>query len=194
MSNPKYEITDIAHEVYPFLHRIRALHDIGDKVKAGDLGGSVEIEGNLSFEQGDNAWIFDNAISCNHATVDKGSFLRGTAIACGNAYISGGAKLFDHTRAEDYAYICGGVMRDSARISDCAQILLSSDKTMQPMLSDSCIVYGTISGNVRIEGQTVILCNEEIYNNKSEMLVIRENGRSIIRDPARDKLTQFLAE
>ena len=28
-SNKKYEITDIAHETYPFLHRIRALRDIG---------------------------------------------------------------------------------------------------------------------------------------------------------------------
>ena len=36
MSNQKYEITDIAHEKYPFLHRIRALRDIGDRVKAGD--------------------------------------------------------------------------------------------------------------------------------------------------------------
>ena len=37
--NTKYEITDIAHEKYPFLHRIRALRDIGSEVKAGDLGG-----------------------------------------------------------------------------------------------------------------------------------------------------------
>ena len=29
MTNTKYEITDIAHEKYPFLHRIRALRDIG---------------------------------------------------------------------------------------------------------------------------------------------------------------------
>ena len=48
--NTKYEITDIAHEKYPFLHRIRALRDIGSEVKAGDLGGFVECESNLSFE------------------------------------------------------------------------------------------------------------------------------------------------
>lgn len=190
MSNPKYEITDIAHEVYPFLHRIRALHDIGDEVKAGDLGGFVESENNLSSEQGDNAWIFDNAISCNNAAVDKDSCLRGEAIACENAYISGGAKLLDHARAEGYAYVCGGGVKAKARISDCARILPSSDKTMLPTLSDNCIVYGTVSGNVRVEGQTVILHNEEIYHDIPEILVIRENGRSIIRDPARDKLTQ----
>ena len=194
MSNQKYEITDIAHEVYLFLHRIRALHDIGDEVKAGDLGGFVESEDNLSFKPGDKAWIFDNAISCNNATVDKNSSLRGEAIACENAYISGGTKLFDCARAEDHAYICGGVIKGRARISDCARVLLSSDKTMLPTLSDNCIVYGTVSGNVRIEGQAVILRNEEIYHDIPETRVIRESGRSIIRDPARDKLAQRLAD
>ena len=63
VANQKYEITDIAHEKYPFLHRIRALRDIGSDVKAGDMGGFVESESNLSFEQGDDAWIFDDAIA-----------------------------------------------------------------------------------------------------------------------------------
>lgn len=74
--NTKYEITDIAHEKYPFLHRIRALRDIGSEVKAGDLGGFVECESNLSFETGDDAWIFDNAIAAGEGCVDKGSVLR----------------------------------------------------------------------------------------------------------------------
>ena len=42
MKNDKYEITDIAHKKYPFLHRIKALRDIGNDVKAGDLGGFIE--------------------------------------------------------------------------------------------------------------------------------------------------------
>ena len=69
--NDKYEITDIHHEQYPFLRRIRALRDIGEEVKAGALGGFVEHEGNLSFEPGDDAWIFQNAIACADAYVDK---------------------------------------------------------------------------------------------------------------------------
>ena len=56
--NQKYEITDIAHETYPFLHRIRALQDIGDWAKAGDLGGFVESESNLAVDPEDAAWIF----------------------------------------------------------------------------------------------------------------------------------------
>lgn len=69
MTNDKYEITDIAHPEYPWLHRIRALQDIGKDVKKGDLGGYVESESNLSFEPKDNAWLFDDSIACNTAYV-----------------------------------------------------------------------------------------------------------------------------
>ena len=63
----------------------------------------VESESNLSFEPGDDAWIFDDAIACNDAYVDKGSYLRGNAIACNHAYVSRGALLAGHARAEDDA-------------------------------------------------------------------------------------------
>ena len=39
MNEKKYEITNIAHPHYPWLHRIRALRDVREDVHAGDLGG-----------------------------------------------------------------------------------------------------------------------------------------------------------
>ena len=69
----------------------------------------MESESNLSFEPDDTAWIFDDAIACNDAYVDKGAVLRGEAVVCDNAYISMGAVLSGHTRAEDnaiYAALC----------------------------------------------------------------------------------------
>ena len=90
--NTKYEITDIVHWRYPFLHRIRALRDIGNKIKAGDLGGFVESEQNLSFEPGDEAWLFDDSICCNEARVDKNSILKDEAVVSGRAYITGGSS------------------------------------------------------------------------------------------------------
>ena len=74
ISNQKYEITDMAHEEYPFLHRIRALRDICGEIRAGDIGGFVESESNLSAEPGDCAWIFDDAIAAGDAYVDHPSF------------------------------------------------------------------------------------------------------------------------
>ena len=47
---PKYEITRIAHPKFPWMHRIRALRNVREDVRAGDLGGFVQSERNLSQE------------------------------------------------------------------------------------------------------------------------------------------------
>ena len=128
MQNNKYELTDIAHLQYPFLRRIRALRNIGDKVEAGDFGGFVESEQNLSFEPGDEAWLFDEAISCNEARVDKNSILKDNAIVSGQAYITQGAELGGNTQAMDKAYISGALLGVQARAYG-SSIIVSSAKT-----------------------------------------------------------------
>ena len=187
MANQKYEITDIVHEEYPFLHRVRALRDIGDKVKAGDLGGFVECEANLSYEPGDDAWIFDDAIACEDAHVDKGSRLSGDVVVYGNALISQGAALSGHARAEDCAYIRGAGLCGYARASGSSMILDSPDTGKAPVLSESCVVYGAVIGDVHIMGDAVVPGNEKIANETPDTLVINGQGRSVIRDPSRDE-------
>ena len=61
----KYELTNetINHLVRP-LYRIRALKDFAD-VKAGDFGGYIEKESNLS--QDGIAWVCDSALVCGSA-------------------------------------------------------------------------------------------------------------------------------
>lgn len=55
----KYELTeDTIQFCGKTLYRIKALRDFGD-VEAGDLGGYIENENNLSQE--DNAWVSGNA-------------------------------------------------------------------------------------------------------------------------------------
>ena len=188
MTNQKYEITDIAHEKYPFLHRIRALRNIGIRVKTGDLGGFVESDSNLSFAPGDDAWIFDDAIACGNSCVDKGCRLRGNAVACGNAYISQGSTLSDQARAEDDAYIRGADLCEHARASGSSIIADSPETGQAPVLSETCVVYGAVLGDVHIEGDVVVLGNEKIANETPDTLVINGQGRSVIRDPSRDEL------
>jgi len=187
-TNEKYEITDIAHEQYPFLHRIRALREIGAEVKTGDLGGFVGSESNLSFEPGDDAWIFDDAIACNNAYVDKGSHLRKSAVACHNAYVSHGTVMTGSARAEDDAYIRGAVLSGQARASGQSMILHSQDTLSSPTLSGRCAVYGKVSGNVRLTGTAIVISGEEICNNTPDTLVISGKSRSVIRDDSRDEL------
>lgn len=186
--NTKYEITDIAHEKYPFLHRIRALQDIGDKVKAGDLGGFVEGTVNLSTED-DTSWIFGDAIAAGSAIVDQDARLFGKAVACGCAYVSQGAELSGEARIEDFAYIRGSVMCGHARASGNSMILDSPDTGKAPFLSETCVVYGTVMGDVHVMDGTVVLDSEKIINETADTLVIKGQERSVIRDPSRDELT-----
>jgi len=187
-SNKKYIITDIAHEKYPFLHRIRALQDIGSDVKAGDLGGFVESESNLSYEPGDTAWIYDDAVAAGFAYLDKASHMRGRAIICDSAYISQGSVLLDDARAEDNAYIRGSVLRESARASGNAMILESSGTHMSPELSGNSVVYGKVVGEVRISGSVIVFDTEEISNPSLDTFVLNDQGRSIVRDSSRNEL------
>lgn len=187
-SNQKYEITDISHEEYPFLHRIRALRDVGAEVKAGDLGGFVENESNLSSEPRDDAWIYEDAIAAGDAYVDQNANLRGKAVACDQAYVSRNALLTGTSRAEDSAYICGGVLLDEARCSGGSMVLPSPDTHNVPVLSGTCSVYGKVMGDVGVQGSAVILERETIQNNTLDRLLLDERGRSILRDPSRDEL------
>lgn len=58
----KYELTNNTVQFFcKTLHRIKALCDFGD-VKAGDLGGYIESESNLSHDG--SAWVYGNAQIC----------------------------------------------------------------------------------------------------------------------------------
>ena len=185
--NTKYEITDIAHEKYPFLHRIRALRDIGEKVKAGDLGGCVESESNLSAED-DTSWIFDDAIAAGNAFVDQDAHLFGKAVACDCAYVSQGAALSAEARAEASAYIRASDLCGHARASGHSMILDSPDTGKAPILSETCVVYGTVMGDIHVMGKTVILSEEKVTNDTLDTLILNGQERSVIRDPSRDEL------
>ena len=81
----KYELTD---ETLVFgsrtLHRIRALKSFGDVI-AGELGGWIESENNLS--QDDNAWVYDDALIFGNARVYDNARVYGDAWVYGDARI-----------------------------------------------------------------------------------------------------------
>jgi len=59
MTDKKFELTETTISLNNItLYRIKALRDFAD-VKAGDLGGYLETESNLSHE--DNAWVYGDA-------------------------------------------------------------------------------------------------------------------------------------
>lgn len=186
--NKKYEITDIAHPEYPFLHRIRALKSIHGVVRAGALGGYVEHEGNLSIDDEDSAWIADDAIACNNAYVDKGAQLRGKAVACGNAYISGNAVLHQRARAEDNAFIRGASVGDDALVSGNGMILCNPENGGIPILVGRSKVYGEVFGAVWMQMDALVFSGEVIRNDTPEVLILNGNERIILRNSERNQL------
>jgi hypothetical protein len=97
----KYELTDIKNE--QGLYRIRALKDFND-VKAGDLGGWVASEANLS--QDGNAWIYDDSMVFDNARVS------GNAKVFDNARISGESKIYGSMK------ICGHTEINKPRVNN----------------------------------------------------------------------------
>ena len=86
----KYELTNETKTLAggTVLHRIRALRDIPRfGVKAGELGGFVEEENNLS--QDGIAWVYDNAEASGNAKVYGNAEVYGNAKVYGDAEVSG---------------------------------------------------------------------------------------------------------
>lgn len=118
----KFELTtDRIEENGTILYRIKALIDFWD-VKAGDLGGYVEKEENLS--QYGSAWVSDNAFVLGNARVSDNAWVCGDTLVCGNAqvydnaWVSGNAQVCGNTWVCDNAHIYG-----NARVYDNADYI-----------------------------------------------------------------------
>ena len=95
----KYELTDKiiwwGYKVY----RIRALRSFGD-VKAGDLGGLIACEKNLSHIGG--CWIYDNALISGNANISGNARVYGNVLILENARIGGNARIGEDTQVFIY--------------------------------------------------------------------------------------------
>ena len=95
----KYELTNETIEINDYvLHRIKALVDFVD-VKAGDFGGFIEKESNLSHDG--YAWVYDNACVYGDARVS------GNACILDNAKVFDDAHIFDDAWVYGHAKVCG---------------------------------------------------------------------------------------
>ena len=88
----KYELTSETKIVFGhILYRIKALSSFGC-VSAGDLGGFLESEKNLS--QNGNAWVFGNAEVYGNARASGNAEVYGDARVYGNAEVSEIGAIF----------------------------------------------------------------------------------------------------
>lgn len=158
--NKKYEITQYAKDEFgTVLFRIRALKDFAD-VKAGDLGGYVENENNLSQEG--KCWIYDKSKVSKEAHVT------------GNAKIINSSHVSDNAIISDSAYINRSYIMGNTKVKECARV-------------NSSLVYGSgvIKGNSRVTANISFngLIDDDVIISGSRVNI---SGNDIqIRDNAR---------
>ena len=125
----KYELTNETKTLAggTVLHRIRALRDIPRfGVKAGELGGFVEGENNLS--QDGKAWVSDNAEVSGNAKVYGNAEVYGNAKVYGNAWVSGNAKVYGNAAVSGDARVSGDAeVYGNAKVYGDAEVSGDSD-------------------------------------------------------------------
>ena len=138
----KYELTDERYPSDSRLRRIRALRDIPRfGVAAGDVGGFVESEGNLS--QGGDCWVYGSALVYGSARVC------GSARVYGSARVCGSALVYDSARVSGSALVSGlARVYDSARVSGSARVTRHDHVlTIGPVGGHSATLFRTEDGH-----------------------------------------------
>ena len=131
----KYEFTgEVKNIGGKILHRIRAVRDIPEQnVKAGDLGGWLETEENLSHDSA--AWVTGEAWVMGRAYVTDSTLVAGKALVTDSARVMGEARVSGKARVTGKAWVMGtACVTGKACVSGNARVMKSSD----------CITIGTI--------------------------------------------------
>ena len=126
MGTKKYRLTgNHIKRGEKILYQIEALKDFGD-VKAGDLGGYIESEENLSLY--DNAWVYGDAQVLGNAQVFDNARVYGNACVFDNARVYGNACVFDNAEVYGNALVYDNAqVFGNARVFGDAQIKSARD-------------------------------------------------------------------
>ena len=137
------------------LFQIKALISFGD-VEAGELGGYIEKEENLS--QADNAWVADNARVTDNARVADNARVTDNAWVAGDARVTGDARVADNARVTDNAWVAGDArVTGDARVADNARV------------TDNAWVAGDarVTGDARVADNARVTDNAWVTDNAS---------------------------
>ena len=167
----KYELsTETLHFAGRTLHRIKALRDFGS-VKAGELGGWIESEENLS--QDDNAWIYGDAMVFDNAKVFGNARVYGYARVYDNAEVFCYAEVLENADVCDNAKVYGNaIVCDYAEVYDDAKVYDNAWVYGYAKVYDKANVYNNANvfdyaeayGNVRIYGKATIKGDAKVHD------------------------------
>ena len=139
------------------LYRIKALKDFRN-IKAGELGGYIENEKNLSHDR--NCWVYDNAKVYGNAQVyDNAEILNnaevfGDAEVCGEAWVYEDAKVYGNANVYENVEVGG-----SAKIYGTAFVCGNANVYENAQACGDSY----ICGNAKIHGSAFISGNAEVF-------------------------------
>ncbi len=158
------------------LYRIMALRNIDCySVRAGDLGGYIEREDNLSHD--DNAWVFDkarvygkakvyeNASVIGEACVFENAKIYGWAAVAGKAQVYGRTQVYDDASIYDQAIVQGHAdVFGSAWVHDKARVFGQAKVYGQAKIYDGAHVGGQakVHGDAELHANASVCGAEEI--------------------------------
>ncbi len=185
----KYELTDITKTCLGHkLYRIRALRNISNDVKAGDLGGWVESEYNLSQEG--ECWIYDEGIAIGLGKIMMDAKVRDYGVVRGSATVKDHACIYDHAAVDGMTTISNrGIVNKYAHVHNLAKIEgLVTDQAYviskaiiheQAEVRDNTIVDGDV-----VVGEGVVVCGvtylrgNAVLQSKDDYLTFKNNFSS----------------
>lgn len=154
------------------LHRIKALKDFGD-VEAGELGGWVESEKNLSQEG--NCWIAMEAKAYGGAEIGDNAVLTWNAIACENSTICNDTLVSDESVIRGFTYLHGNVEVYGKSVIDGEASLFGNVRVIDAKVIDAEVYDNVIicdgayvDGRIKIDGKAYIsegakVCKKDDY-------------------------------
>ena len=167
------------------LYRIRALKDFGN-VKAGDLGGFIRSEDNLS-HLGD-CWVADEAQVYDQAVISDDAQLLGRGRVYGHGRVSDRGLVLGNAQVFENGWVFkNGVAFDNAKIFGSAQVRDNGLAYGDSEIFDNVRVVnrGQVFGHARIGGKTVIDSREKIgrYESRGPRQGPSTGGRGRPRTP-----------
>jgi predicted acyltransferase (DUF342 family) len=141
------------------LYRIKALKSFED-VKAGDLGGLIEREHNLSHEG--TCWVYAGARVFGDAKVSENAQVWGGATVYGNAWVCGDAQVFSDAK------VCGSaVVYGYATVYGNAQVFSDARVFGNAKVSENAQVWGgaTVYGNAWVCGDAQVFGHIQVQGN-----------------------------
>ena len=157
----KYELIKESKTIFEGIeiYRIRALKDFSD-IKAGDIGGWVCSEDNLS--QNGNCWIYDNAKCLDDARVYYNAKMYDNAIMYDDAIMYDNSRMFNNTIMYNNSRIF-----NNAKMYDNAMMYNKTRMFSNAIMGDNAIMYddAIIGDNAKMFDNSRMYDDAIMYDN-----------------------------